>query len=712
MCSQKAFDGRLYAVVLGVCLMVLPNLVSAIDRQDFDIEYTNDWIFENYADSIRERGALLFGANHYGATYSVVTMSAGMKRLYLSHSKAVSESPHKSIIDSILMESGEIILPGGMDSKGVVFDSALTSYLVEIGATSLDRRIPRAVPCNPEEIIDLDDGTTVYIDLSEHYQVFFPETLDVDSVKSGFEAILPSDCYVEYKPIVIDFDEGTPPEECYADYFDRRTGEQWYLYPDSGINAFAAWEVVCPFFNNKATGVFLDHDYGTDSLCHPDILDNVSPRSQTTCDQALSHLEHGTNVAGVFGAVAGNNFYSNSSALDKVRNTPVTHGEGIVGAAPNSDMILLNYFDGTDYVADLKYVLDSCLPVDVVNMSWGIFIADPALRDLMLIGYQKYNITFVAAAGNNIEDRYEAPYLIWPASFYTNHEDFVIGVTFSDTTKRPASNANWGEHVDIMAPGVDILTTGPVNHLSDETWSYHSGSSYAAPLISATVTNMRTILEFPTPTLWDILKVSCDPKPEPYVSGEWDPHTGYGKINMELAVRGMLNRFCDTVPGDINADCSVNFTDIFSLMDLIYFGDDTLWVPLDMADVNADCDVNLLDILYMISYLFRDGPAPQAGCAGKCTVDSKQESDGITVAQNYPNPFNPTTTFQFTLSEASDYSVRIYNVVGQMVDEIKGQSGPGTVSVTWDAGNLASGMYFYKIQAGKFSETKKMVILK
>jgi hypothetical protein len=80
--------------------------------------------------------------------------------------------------------------------------------------------------------------------------------------------------------------------------------------------------------------------------------------------------------------------------------------------------------------------------------------------------------------------------------------------------------------------------------------------------------------------------------------------------------------------------------------------------------------------------------------------------------QNYPNPFNPVTVINGYLPTASDYSLTIYNVAGQKVADFSGRSEAGTVSITWDASNQASGIYFYKFEAGSFSDTKKMVLLK
>ena len=79
---------------------------------------------------------------------------------------------------------------------------------------------------------------------------------------------------------------------------------------------------------------------------------------------------------------------------------------------------------------------------------------------------------------------------------------------------------------------------------------------------------------------------------------------------------------------------------------------------------------------------------------------------------NYPNPFNPVTIIELMLPVASDWTVSIYNVAGQKVAGYNGYSPAGKQVVTWDASNVATGIYFYKAEAGKFSATKKMVLMK
>jgi len=80
--------------------------------------------------------------------------------------------------------------------------------------------------------------------------------------------------------------------------------------------------------------------------------------------------------------------------------------------------------------------------------------------------------------------------------------------------------------------------------------------------------------------------------------------------------------------------------------------------------------------------------------------------------QNYPNPFNPVTTISFNLPVASEYTLTVYNVTGQVVTQFAGEAEAGVVELEWDASTNASGIYFYKLNAGDFSATKKMVLLK
>lgn len=86
--------------------------------------------------------------------------------------------------------------------------------------------------------------------------------------------------------------------------------------------------------------------------------------------------------------------------------------------------------------------------------------------------------------------------------------------------------------------------------------------------------------------------------------------------------------------------------------------------------------------------------------------------ENFVVAQNFPNPFNARTTISFGLPDEASVSIAIYNVAGQLVETIDaGELSAGYHSVIWNA-SVASGVYFYKVTAGNFSETMKMTLLK
>ncbi len=81
--------------------------------------------------------------------------------------------------------------------------------------------------------------------------------------------------------------------------------------------------------------------------------------------------------------------------------------------------------------------------------------------------------------------------------------------------------------------------------------------------------------------------------------------------------------------------------------------------------------------------------------------------------QNYPNPFNPTTHFEFGISKFEWVTLKVFDVRGKevatLVNDIKQ---PGKYNIEFNGSNLASGVYFYKLEAGSFVQTKRMLLLK
>jgi hypothetical protein len=81
--------------------------------------------------------------------------------------------------------------------------------------------------------------------------------------------------------------------------------------------------------------------------------------------------------------------------------------------------------------------------------------------------------------------------------------------------------------------------------------------------------------------------------------------------------------------------------------------------------------------------------------------------------QNYPNPFNPTTNLEFQVASLGFVSLEIFDPLGRKMATLLSEQRPaGSYTVKWDAHNLPSGVYFYRLRAGPFVDTKKLLLLK
>jgi hypothetical protein len=87
--------------------------------------------------------------------------------------------------------------------------------------------------------------------------------------------------------------------------------------------------------------------------------------------------------------------------------------------------------------------------------------------------------------------------------------------------------------------------------------------------------------------------------------------------------------------------------------------------------------------------------------------------DRYELSQNYPNPFNPSTTISFSLPEIANVELQIFDLQGRLVSTlVSDRLEAGNYSKTFNASNLASGIYFYRIKAGSFSTVKKLTLIK
>ncbi len=93
--------------------------------------------------------------------------------------------------------------------------------------------------------------------------------------------------------------------------------------------------------------------------------------------------------------------------------------------------------------------------------------------------------------------------------------------------------------------------------------------------------------------------------------------------------------------------------------------------------------------------------------------DKNATPSRFSLSQNYPNPFNPSTVIQFNLSSSGFATLKVYDVLGRKVKTlVNNVEQPGDHSVTFNAERLPSGVYFYRLQAAAYSQTRKLLLLK
>jgi hypothetical protein len=144
----------------------------------------------------------------------------------------------------------------------------------------------------------------------------------------------------------------------------------------------------------------------------------------------------------------------------------------------------------------------------------------------------------------------------------------------------------------------------------------------------------------------------------------------------------------------------------------------TVWLAFDYASVDFLSDTSKAtgsDKKY--KWMFYDVKNP-ATLFIKTTTGVSQQPEALvpgqfSLAQNYPNPFNPVTVISYQLAVNSFVTVRVYDLLGREVATLVNEQKPaGVYTARWDATHFASGVYFYRLQAGAFSDTKKLLLLK
>jgi hypothetical protein len=174
--------------------------------------------------------------------------------------------------------------------------------------------------------------------------------------------------------------------------------------------------------------------------------------------------------------------------------------------------------------------------------------------------------------------------------------------------------------------------------------------------------------------------------------------------------------------GDVNQDGAIDLSDMTMIdNDVKHFA--TGYIA---TDLNGDLSVTIDDMTMAdnnsFNYVFAENPLitnAQTEQSSSNKNNKSSEKDKINSVKEtklhnpYPNPFNPSTSIKFELAKESFVKLKVYDITGRevatLVNEVKQ---PGINLVTFDGSRLSSGVYFYKIEAGNFTEIKKMTLIK
>jgi hypothetical protein len=390
---------------------------------------------------------------------------------------------------------------------------------------------------------------------------------------------------------------------------DPLLGEEWAFQNLGGspcfkagadIDLFGAWRITC----GSPEVVIAVVDSGMD-LEHPDLRGQLYPRGDEDWNFTLEGprapadgIGHGTSVAGLAAAAVGN-------------------GTGMAGVAPGCRLMPLK-IDGLDLVTNLVSALDYLVQFSgahpelrfVVNGSLSTGVDSQAVH-LAVASAREAGLVLCFAAGNG-GGEVEAP-----ASY---PEAIAVGAIGPDGARKrrdSCSGGAWasshGPELDLVAPGVDLVTTditGPGGRVPGDYDHGFSGTSGACPLVAGVAALVLSAAPRLTPRdvarILETTAVDGQGDPREDTPG-FDEFMGWGRVDAMAAVRqaaleGQAQR------GDFDCNLIRDLADVVGILATLFEG-----APPGCpaaGDVNADQRLDITDPIYLVQWLFQGGPPP------------------------------------------------------------------------------------------------------
>jgi hypothetical protein len=598
----------------------------------------------------------------------------------------------------VIVNENEILYPA--------FRQLLNNLRKQFGNFVIKKAIPDVIWGDTIGVNKRTNQTVIVNDLSQIYRIIFSNPVPTEQVVN----ILNTHSNVKYaEGPIIAYLTISPNDPWYLD--------QNYRWSFNVINAETAWDITK---GSPLIGIGMSDYFGGVSQLHEDLGSKVVWHNLT------SFGNHGIITAGVAGALTNNS-------------------TDIASLGWNLNLLLTSWT--LQGIRDLvRY------GADVINFSWITTSPSASLRDAIQYALQHGRVC-VASAGN---DWPTPPVVVYPAAYnfgdlgqviavsgtemVNGIERFIQGFNYSPGTDPINDPTN--AFIDCAAPGAnyrglsDVSPTG-TKHI----WK---GTSISAPFVSAMIGLMLSVNSTLTPNqIYEIITRTTDKiGANPYNSIGWNQYLGYGRIDAANAVNVATG--APSKPRGLSVNISSNNhpylswsinpeNNIISYVVEKYITQENGWQYYAQTTNNFFEDMNESycppgqacgshPVKYRIRAINNINKTSLPSLSVTTDVrgyylDKKFSNTSDLVKfklfDNYPNPFNPTTKISWQSPVNGQQTLKVYDVLGRevatLVDEYREA---GSYEVEFDATNLPSGMYIYRLQSGNYSDVKKMILSK
>ena len=374
---------------------------------------------------------------------------------------------------------------------------------------------------------------------------------------------------------------------------DSLFNKQWYL---SHINMPSAWDL----YQGNSDIIVAVLDTGV-NYNHPDLLDRIwinsaelengidddgngyiddiygycttTPKDSFSPYDPMDDNGHGTMVAGII-AASGNN------------------AAGIAGLDWNCKILPVKVLDSTGEGTTLSVIagIDFAIAqgADIINMSYGASTDSLDEKDAIWDAYLA-GVTLVAASGNKNTD------IAYPAKYMP-----VISVGATGPTDQRSSFSNYGEGLDIAAPGEEIFTTN-----IDNNYSSGRGTSFSAPVVTGILSLLQGQNRAIIPREAERLLQSSAFMPSPYENSEWNYYFGYGRVDAATALTQSLPDLSMDAGNDKNSASPITINRTYCQQHELPLDDDWFQFEVDRP-AEVTIDITVPPTLDIVTWLEKD----------------------------------------------------------------------------------------------------------